>query len=1314
MIRKASGLFLIAAAAVVLQTSAFSLGTEQEPAVQEQAAAQSATTSAPAEPERTLHVVATAHLDTQWLWTIQDTINRCIPATLHGNFELFEKYPDYVFSFEGAYRYMLARDYYPEDYAKLKKYIAAGRWRVCGSSVDACDVNVPSPQSLIRQILYGNGFFRREFDKTSCDIYLPDCFGFGYALPSVARHCGLSGFSTQKLTWGSWVGVPFDVGVWEGVDGSTLIAAVNPGSYVAKITEDLATDAKWLEPIDKLGKQSGVYVGYKYFGVGDEGGAPDAESVAKLEEAIAAKGPIRVLSAPADQLYRDLSPEQTAKLPRYNGELLMSRHGTGCYTSQAAMKRWNRKNEQLADAAERAAVIADWLGGAAYPGEKLTEAWVRFLWHQFHDDLTGTSIPQAYTFSWNDETISANQFAAVLTDSAGATARALDTLVQGVPVVVFNPLSIDREDVVEATVKFAKASPKSVRVFGADGKEVASQVAATDGNEVRVIFLAQVPSVGFAVYDVRPADAPSDMKSELKASGTGIENHRYRVAIDANGDVAEVFDKAANRPLLAAPARLQMLEDTPNNWPEWEIWYDDISAEPKAHVGGPVTVRVVENGPARVTVEITRQAEGSTFVQRLQLAGGEAGDVLAFDTHLDWRTPAMLLKAAFPLAVSNEKATYDLGLGTIQRGNNSDKLWEVPAQQWADLTAADGEYGVAVLNDCKYGWDKPSDNTLRLTLVHSPHNIQKDMGWHRFTYALCGHKNDWREAGVPWLAARLNQPLRAFQAEPHEGPLGKKFSLLSVGSPQVAVTTVKKAEIGDEIVVRLQELHGKAATSARVSMAVPIVTAREVNGAEEPIAGDVPVADGRLNVNLRPYQPRAFALKLGKSPNKLAPPSCTPVQLKFDTDVISLDGNKADGAFDAEGHSLSGELLPGMIVGEGIPFVVGPTAESEKNAVTCAGQVIDLPPGHFDRLYLLAAAAGGDAMGAFLIGDKPVDLHIQDFTGFVGQSQSLVVGGEVVDAARMAEPFVKTDNIAWAGSHRHAADGKNEAHIYTYLYKYGIELPSGAAKLTLPKNDKIKLLAVTVADNPNDSVSPAAALYDQPIAARITPPGGPTIEPVTVTISADIKGAVIRCTLDGAEPTQDSALYAGPFTVAKTTTVKARVFVGTTAADHVASRTFTFVQPRKAEAPADVKPGLHYKYYEGKWRKVAELADQKPIKDGDIESFDLKPRGVKEQFGFDFTGFIDVPKEGVYTFYTKSDDASKLYIGDEQVVDNDLAHGMVERSGAIALSPGKHSIRVLYLQGVGDFGLEVSYEGPDIKRQAIPASALFCTPVAAE
>jgi alpha-mannosidase len=187
-------------------------------------------------------VVGTAHLDTQWLWTIQNTIREHLPKTLRSNFELFEQYPDYVFSFEGAFRYALMKEYYPQEYAKLKQYIASGRWRIAGSSWDAGDVNIASPESLIRQVLYGNGFFRREFGQVSRDIFLPDCFGFGFALPSVAAHCGLKGFCTGKLGWGSAVDVPYRVGRWEGVDGAQIVAALDPGGYTQDVQEHLSSD----------------------------------------------------------------------------------------------------------------------------------------------------------------------------------------------------------------------------------------------------------------------------------------------------------------------------------------------------------------------------------------------------------------------------------------------------------------------------------------------------------------------------------------------------------------------------------------------------------------------------------------------------------------------------------------------------------------------------------------------------------------------------------------------------------------------------------------------------------------------------------------------------------------------------------------------------------------------------------------------------------------------------------------------------------------------------------------------------------------
>jgi len=1037
--------------------------------------------------EKVLYVVSTAHLDTQWRWTIQDTIQNLVPATLRGNFEHFEKHPKYVFSFEGAYRYMLAKEYYPRDYARLREYVAQGRWRVCGSFVDACDVNVPSPESLIRHILYGNGFFKREFGRTSCDVFLPDCFGFGYALPSVAVHCGLRGFSTQKLTWGSSVGIPFNIGVWEGVDGSSLIAAVNPGEYISKLDHDLTKDDYWVRTVEEQGRKYGIYVGYKYIGVGDQGGAVSDETVSWLEESIASGGPIRVISAGADQLFRDLTDDMAAKLPRYKGELLMTAHGAGCYTSQAAMKRWNRKNELLADAAERASVIADWLGAVPYPADKLYDAWIRVLWHQFHDDLTGTSIPQAYVFSWNDEVVALNQFSEVLRSAVGGVSRALDTRVQGVPVVVYNPLSVPRVDVADAQISFASGAPSWVRVFDADGNEVPSQVVEADERSIRVLFLADVPAVGFRVYDVRPSEGPCEVETGLAATQDSIENERYRVQIDENGDVASIWDKRLGKELLSAPVRLELYRHHVNDWPAWEIHHKDLSEPPYAVVAGPAEVRAVECGPVRVALEVVRHAADSRFVQQIRLSAGDSGDRVDFDTWIDWKTKGTFLKATFRLSASNPNATYDLGLGTIERGVNTESKHEVPAQQWADLTSEDGSFGVAVLNDCRYGWDKPDRSTLRLTLILTPATKDgwledqrtQDIGHHRVVYSVCGHVGDWRDGRVQWSAARLNQPLLTFQTASCPGELGRSFSLLGVSTPQVAVKAVKGSEDGEWVVLRLQELWGRAAERVTIAAGAPIVRAVDASGVEEPL-GELAIEDGRVVLDMKPYQPRTVLVRLGGPASRGDAPEGLPVSLPYDVSVATRDEDTSSGDFDGAGHSLPAELLPEELVSEGIVFRLGPTSPGRPNAVVCRGQEIALNAEGWTDVYILAASASDDVPAVFRINGKPFEVTVQSFSGLVGQWDSRVVDGKVVaDVEQIRPGFIKRAPIAWVGTHRHSASAGNEPHVLCYLFKYRLSIPDGRARtLTLPEDEAVRVLAVTLARSTNEETVPAVTLYD--------------------------------------------------------------------------------------------------------------------------------------------------------------------------------------------------------------------------------------------
>ncbi|MEW6201490.1 MAG: glycoside hydrolase family 38 C-terminal domain-containing protein [bacterium] len=1102
--------------------------------------------------DKTLYIIGYAHLDTQWRWTYKDSIYTFIPNTMHFNFNLFEKYPGYHFNFTGARRYMMMKEYYPADYARVKDYIAQGRWYISGSSVDEDDANVPSPESIVRHVLYGNRFFNKEFGRTSIDYMLPDCFGFTASLPSVLAHAGLKGFSTQKLSWNSAVGIPFNVGVWEGPDGRYVVAALNPGSYGSQIRADLSKDMHWLNRIEELGKKTGFYGDFKYYGTGDIGGSPDEESVKWLQKSLESDGPVCVYPSSSDQIFRDVTDADIAKMDRYKGDLLLVEHSAGSLSSQAYMKRWNRKNELLADDAERASVVADWLGAIPYQRERITNSWYLILGSQMHDILPGTSVPKAYEFSWNDEVIALNNSAGVLEAAVGAAARELDTRVTGEPVVVFNPLSSAREDIVQAKVRFNGSAPANVRVFNPQNEEVPSQIVSKDGNELEIIFLAEVPSVGYAVYDVRKSEKPCAIKTGLKVTANELENDLFRVKIDGNGDVSSIMDKTDGREVLSAPARLAMLEDSPRDYPAWNIDWDDRQQQPRAFVQGPPEIRVTENGPARIAIEITREAEDSRFSQTIRLTAGSAGNRVVFDNSIDWRTPGACLKAAFPLSVANEKASYNLELGVVERVNNHPRKYEVPSHQWFDLTAADGSYGASILEDSKFASDKPDDNTIRLTLLRTPactgycDQATQDFGHHQITYAIAPHEGDWRRGDSHWQAFRLNQPALVFNALKHKGSLGKSFSFLKTNTNQVAVRAIKKAEEGDEIIIRVQELHGRPANGVKISFAAPIVSAREVNGQEQEI-GAAQVKNGELVVDMTPFILRAFAVRIGKPAKPVPQPLSSPITLVYDTDAASLDSEKFTAGFDGNGNSYPGEMLPSELSVDGITFKLGPTGPGQNNTLACRGQKLTLPKGNFNRLYILAAAAGADVKGNFKIDNNPVALNIQDWTGYVGQWDNRIWKNDK-EILGLKPAFTKRAEIAWFASHHHNADGKNQAYNYSYLFKYRIDLPDKAAVVTLPDDERIRIFAATAAWNENDEVAPAQLLYDDfersEDAPSFSPAGGRHNDSIFVSILPPWYSNYdeIRYTTDGSDPTPNSALYSTPLLVTGKTAIRARAF----------------------------------------------------------------------------------------------------------------------------------------------------------------------------
>ncbi|AXC16261.1 glycosyl hydrolases 38-like (plasmid) [Acidisarcina polymorpha] len=1133
----------------------------------------------------TLYVVGYAHLDTEWRWEYPQVIDEYLRKTMEDNFALLEKYPHYTFNFSGANRYRFMKEYFPADFAKVKTYVNEGRWFPAGSSMEEGDVNTPSAEAIIRQILYGNDWFRGEFGKASAEYMLPDCFGFPASLPSILAHSGVRGFSTQKLTWGSSVdiggrdslertpeGTPFNVGVWVGPDGESVLAGLNPGGYGGDIDTDLSKplpptppnqtlvdaekkiselqprlqDARkngqpvdrhdyedlnaarqtrdafsewqgnyelqrfqddWAARVELNGKVTGLFTDYHYYGTGDIGGAPH-EARVKTLEAIVTKGKaslpgpgqrgsddaktsvqvgdglVHVISATAEQMFLDITPKEEAGLPRYTGEMELTNHSAGSLTSQAYHKRWIRHEELLADAAEKSSIAAQLLGAKPYPLERLNGAWTLAMGAHFHDLAAGTATPRAYEFAWNDDVIALNQFAGVLSSAVEGVAASLKTTAKGVPLVVFNPLNIPREDIVEAAVAFPNGVPKAVVVTGPDGASVPAQI-----SNGKVVFVAKMPSVGYAVYDVQTADAPVASSSALRVLQNELENAYYRVQLNADGDVASILDKGTGKELLSAPARLAISYDNPAYWPAWNMDWEQEQAKPKEFVSGPAQIRIVEDGPARVAVEVARNTAGSHFVQTISLAAGDGGRRVEFGNVIDWKTKESNLKATFPLTASNVVSTYNWDIGTIERPTAQIRKFEVPTHQWIDLTDASGKYGATVLTDSKVGSDKPVDNTLRLTLIRTPgvaegypDQATQDIGHHEFVYGIAGHSDDWRVSQTDWQAQRLNAPLLVFGTSQHEGSLGKEFSLLKISNPRIRVLAVKKAELTDEVVVRMVELDGKPQLDVKVSFAAPITAAREVNGQEQPV-GSATISDGALATSFGAYQPRTFALRLGPLPSGAKGTQSTPVALPYDVATASNDDDPSRNGFDGKGNAYPAEMLPTQIRFNDVGFQLAAARTNTPNALAAKGQTIKLPAGSYNRIYLLAASADGDQKAVFKVGAQETELNIEDWVGFIGQWDDRrwnppdVLHDHYGEMVGLKPGFIKRADLAWYSDHHHNFAGKNVAYAYSYLFAYALDLPAGAKTIKLPNNPSIRILAISLAEE-SPAVTPARPLYD--------------------------------------------------------------------------------------------------------------------------------------------------------------------------------------------------------------------------------------------
>ena len=646
---------------------------------------------------------------------------------------------------------------------------------------------------------------------------------------------------------------------------------------------------------------------------------------------------------------------------------------------------------------------------------------------------------------------------------------------KGTPVVVYNPVTYDLRDLVEAEVPL-DARAKGVAVYAPSGRRVAAQILSREGDRARILFAADVKAAGYAVYDVRPASGVAK-SSALKASERTLENRIYRVELDANGDIRSIRDKRAGRELVAEGKafRMAVFEGNPSNrYPAWEIMKETMD-KPGRPIDGDVRISIAEQGPVRATLKVERSYGPSKFVQYVSLTDGGDDDRIDVRNTVDWSSRDVLLKAEFPCAVANAKAAYDLGLGFIERGNNTETAYEVPAQKWVDLTDADGSYGVTILNDCKYGWDKPADNTLRLTLLHTPstekryaHQRTLDHGVHHYTYSIVGHTGARTEDALV-AGEALNMPLVAFVAPKHAGHLGRTFSMLAASTPQIGVRALKAAEDGDGYIVRCYETTGNPVEGARITFPAAIVSAEECNGIEERI-GDAAFEGRSLVVSAGKFAPKTYRVRLAEPAvrSTLAIDNA-PVKLDYDITAYTSDEFFTYYTIDKALGSFAAELIPATVECDGVTFAMGEA--NTDDAVLCNGQTVALPADRtYTKLYVLASAVEEPRTAEFRVGDRTYEAEVPLWKGFYGQ------WGWYGNS----EGFMQRAKIGYLGTHRHQTDLGNVPYGFSYMYLLTFDIPEGATTVTLPRDKKVLVYAMTASNNPIDDVKLASRTFVRP------------------------------------------------------------------------------------------------------------------------------------------------------------------------------------------------------------------------------------------
>lgn len=795
------------------------------------------------------------HIDVAWWWTVEQTrekVGRSFATVL----KFMEEYPNYKFMSSQPVLYYFLKERYPELYERLKERVKEGRWETEGGMWVEADCNLTSGESLVRQFIHGKRFFKEEFGVDNRVLWLPDVFGYSGAMPQIMKKSGIDYFMTTKLSWNQINKVPYDTLLWRGIDGSevfthfisTLGIGQDTNNFFTTYNGALHPDAimgGW-ERYQNKDINNDILISYGY---GDGGGGPTREMLEvskRMEKGV--RGIPKVRQEFARTYFEELEErvKDNKRLPVWEGEFYFEYH-RGTYTSMARNKRSNRKCEFLLMDLELISVLAKNELGIPYPTEELDQLWKLVLINQFHDILPGTSIHEVYEVTKKEYAIVKEKARALLEERLAALASS------GNGITIFNTLGFEREDIVSL------GDCKASFLKDQEGRLYPIQQVA-DGS---IAYIKGIPSKGATTFELIDT-VEKDLEASLREipftlEGNKLETPFYNINLDDNGLFTSIYDKENDREVLKAGEQanlLRMYEDKPIYYDNWDI--DMYYTEKYWDAKDLDRMEWTELGPLRATLEIDRKISNTLIKQKIYFYSNSRR--IDFETYVDWKEHQHLLKVHFPVNIHSDEATFDVQFGNLTRKVHTNTSWDMArfescGQKWIDMS--EGRYGVSLLNDCKYG-HSVKDSNMAITLIKSgiEPNPMTDYEEHYFTYSLYPHNGNWRDGGTVKEAYKLNQPAYAVNG----GALGANNSLISVNKDNVIIETIKEAEDGSGIIIRLYECENSL-TKARVNLGIKASSIKECNLIEEE-AESIPINEEGFNIEIKPYEIKTYKICL--------------------------------------------------------------------------------------------------------------------------------------------------------------------------------------------------------------------------------------------------------------------------------------------------------------------------------------------------------------------------------------------------------------------------------------------------------------------